>query len=57
MHSILISNHYHLSANNIAREYGLPCVSGLENATMNIPDGAMIEVDGSNGIVRVLEAV
>ncbi len=39
----------------IAREYGLPCVSGIENATINIPDGAMIEVDGSNGIVRLVE--
>ena len=41
----------------IAREYGLPCVSGVENAVENIPDGAMIEVDGSNGIVRLVEAV
>ena len=40
----------------IAREYGLPCVSGVEHAVMNIPDGAMIEVDGSNGIVRLAEA-
>ncbi|MCP4361912.1 MAG: hypothetical protein GY796_28200, partial [Chloroflexi bacterium] len=39
----------------IAREYGLPCVSGVENAIENIPDGAMIEVDGSNGIVRLVE--
>lgn len=39
----------------IAREYGLPCVSGIENATENIPDGALIEVDGSNGIVRLME--
>lgn len=39
----------------IAREYGLPCVSGVESAVENIPDGAMIEVDGSNGIVRLVE--
>lgn len=39
----------------IAREYGLPCVSGVESATLNIPDGVMIEVDGSNGIVRLVE--
>jgi len=26
----------------IAREYGLPCVSSVENAVANIPDGAMI---------------
>ncbi len=41
----------------IAREYGLPCVSGVERASMNIPDGAMIEVDGSNGIVRMVGVV
>jgi len=40
----------------IAREYGLPCVSGVDGATMAITDGQMIEVDGSNGIVRLLEA-
>lgn len=39
----------------IAREYGLPCVSGIENATSRIPDGAMIEVDGSTGIVRIID--
>ena len=39
----------------IAREYGLPCVTGIETATVAITDGQMIEVDGSNGIVRVLE--
>jgi pyruvate,water dikinase len=39
----------------IAREYGLPCVSGVEHAINNIPDGAMIEVDGSNGIIRMVE--
>jgi pyruvate,water dikinase len=39
----------------IAREYGLPCVSGVGGATMAISDGQMIEVDGSNGIVRILQ--
>ena len=39
----------------IAREYGLPCVSGINGATMSIPDGALIEVDGTNGIVKILE--
>ena len=38
----------------IAREYGLPCVSGVGDATTSITDGQMIEVDGSNGIVRVV---
>jgi pyruvate,water dikinase len=40
----------------IAREYGLPCVSGVGNATGAIMDGQMIEVDGSNGVVRIVEA-
>lgn len=41
----------------IACEYGLPCVSGVERAVLNIPDGALIEVEGSNGIVRLVDAV
>lgn len=40
----------------IAREFGLPCVSGVDGATVAITDGQMIEVDGSNGIVRLAEA-
>ncbi|MDR6239517.1 PEP/pyruvate-binding domain-containing protein [Aureibacter tunicatorum] len=40
----------------IAREYGLPCVSSVYNATKIINDGDIIEVDGSNGIVKVLES-
>ena len=39
----------------IAREYGLPCVSGLDGVVDLIEDGQMIEVDGSNGIVRILD--
>jgi len=40
----------------IAREYGLPCVSGLAGATTHpqIKDGQLIEVDGTRGIVRIL---
>ena len=40
----------------IAREYGLPCVSGLDGVTETIHDGQMIEVDGSSGVVRILES-
>jgi pyruvate,water dikinase len=39
----------------VAREYGLPCVSGVVGATDILKDGQMIEVDGSHGVVRVLE--
>ena len=38
----------------VAREYGLPCVAGIENVTTVIKDGCTIEVDGTNGIVRLL---
>jgi phosphoenolpyruvate synthase/pyruvate phosphate dikinase len=39
----------------VAREYGIPCVSGVDDATSKLKDGQLVEVDGSNGIVRVLE--
>jgi len=39
----------------IAREYGLPCVSGLPGVTEIIKDGDMLEVDGTNGIVKILQ--
>ena len=36
----------------IAREYGIPCVSGVEDATRLIKDGDLVEVDGSEGTVK-----
>lgn len=38
----------------IAREYGLPAVVGVENATMLIEDGDIIRVNGTDGYVIVL---
>src|SRR4051812_18862380 len=38
----------------VAREYGLPAVVGAEVATRVIPDGALVQVDGATGEVRVL---
>jgi pyruvate,water dikinase len=38
----------------IAREYGLPCVSGIEGATSRFKDGQLIEVNGSDGIIRII---
>jgi rifampicin phosphotransferase len=35
----------------VAREYGKPCVAGIENITSLLKDGQMIEVDGSSGIL------
>jgi len=39
----------------VAREYGIPCVSGLDDATQLMQDRQWVEVDGSNGIVRIAE--
>ncbi len=38
----------------VAREYGIPCVSGVDDATSLLKDGQLVEVDGSNGVVRIL---
>ena len=37
----------------VAREFGIPCVVGVNNATSLIKDGMSITVDGSEGIVRL----
>jgi rifampicin phosphotransferase len=39
----------------VSRELGLPCVVSATDATTTIPDGALIRVDGSTGVVTVLE--
>jgi pyruvate, water dikinase len=39
----------------ISREYGLPAVVGTGFATQRIQSGQLVEVDGDNGVVRVLE--
>jgi phosphoenolpyruvate synthase/pyruvate phosphate dikinase len=38
----------------IAREYGLPAVVGVENATTLIKDGQYIRVNGTDGYVEIL---
>jgi pyruvate,water dikinase len=38
----------------IAREYGLPAVVGVENATRKIRDGQRIRVNGTDGYVEIL---
>ncbi|EGG35581.1 putative pyruvate, water dikinase [Paenibacillus sp. HGF5] len=38
----------------IAREYGLPAVVGVENATKRIKDGQRIRVNGTEGYVEIL---
>ena len=38
----------------IAREYGLPAVVGVENATTLIKEGDLIRVNGTDGYVEIL---
>ncbi len=38
----------------VAREYGLPAVVGVENATKLILDGQLIRVNGTEGFVEIL---
>jgi pyruvate,water dikinase len=39
----------------IAREYGIPCVSALMGAMEIIKDGDFLEVDGTNGSVKIIK--
>jgi pyruvate,water dikinase len=39
----------------VSRELGLPCVVSATDATVRIPDGATIEVNGDTGLVTVVE--
>lgn len=39
----------------VSRELGLPCVVSVTGATRTIPDGALVEVDGTSGQVTVLD--
>ncbi len=38
----------------VAREYGKPCVVGVQGVTTAIQDGQIIEVNGTSGIIRIL---
>jgi pyruvate,water dikinase len=38
----------------VAREYCKPCVAGVENAASILQDGQEVELDGTNGIVRLV---
>ena len=39
----------------VAREYGKPCVVGIEDATLRLHDGDLVDVDGTAGVVRIVE--
>ncbi|MFS8512374.1 MAG: phosphoenolpyruvate synthase, partial [Planifilum fulgidum] len=39
----------------VAREYGIPAVVGVDDATRKIRDGQRIRVDGNRGYVEIVE--
>ena len=39
----------------VAREYGLPAIVGLEKVTERLTTGQLVRVDGSSGVVEILE--
>jgi len=38
----------------VAREYCKPCVAGIENATILLKDGQVVEMDGAMGVIRLM---
>lgn len=42
-------------AATVSREYGIPCVVGTSVGTLRIGTGDLVEVDGTKGVVRILE--
>lgn len=40
----------------VSRELGIPCVISATGATRRIPNGARVRVDGSTGVVTILDA-
>ena len=41
-------------ASIVSRELGIPCVSSVTDATLRIPDGATITVDGAAGTITIV---
>tara|TARA_A200000159_G_scaffold126754_1_gene122133 strand:- start:263 stop:847 length:585 start_codon:yes stop_codon:yes gene_type:complete len=39
----------------VSREFGIPCVTSVHAAVSKIPDGAVISINGSTGIVTIAE--
>jgi rifampicin phosphotransferase len=40
----------------VAREYGKPCVAGIDQVMTRLQDGQIVEVDGDSGVVRLVTA-
>ncbi len=41
----------------VAREYGKPCVVGIDRVIAKLRDGESVEVNGTTGTVRLLSQV
>ena len=41
----------------VAREYGIPAIVGLERITEKLTTGQLVRVDGSSGIVEILDGI
>jgi len=39
----------------VAREFNIPCIVGINNATEIIKDDELVEVDANSGVVRILQ--
>ncbi|MFL7812192.1 MAG: PEP-utilizing enzyme, partial [Anaerolineales bacterium] len=39
----------------VAREYGIPAVVGIHQVTSQLQTGQLVRVDGSTGLVTVLD--
>jgi phosphohistidine swiveling domain-containing protein len=39
----------------VAREFGIPCVVDVPDATRRLSPGALVEVDGGSGEIHVLD--
>ena len=37
----------------IAREYGKPCVAGIDGLMTKLNDGQRVEIDGTAGVIRL----
>lgn len=42
-------------AGTVAREFGMPCLVDVADATRLIPPGALVDVDADSGVVRIVE--
>ena len=39
----------------VAREYGIPAIVGIEKVTERLTNGQLVRIDGSSGVVEILE--